>query len=80
MFQQCMCDMQVGSDPFAEEKVKKQERVKQNKASQLANLTGSRGGGGGIPASVQLAAKLPEHGRGKPTKRKQMERTVRGAA
>lgn len=66
--------LQAGADPFTEERTKKRERVKKNKASQLANLQGSKPGG--IPASVQLAAKLPEHGRGKPTKRKEMQSTV----
>lgn len=72
--------MQAGADPFTEERTKKRERVKQNKALQLKNLAaGAKGGSAaaGIPASVQLAAKLPEHGRGRPTKRKEMEKTVR---
>jgi regulator of ribosome biosynthesis len=72
------CAVQVGADPFTEEKAQKRERVKRNKASQLANLTGARGGApAGIPASVQLAGSLPEHGRGRPTKRKDMQPMVR---
>lgn len=36
-------------------------------------------GGGGVPSSVQLSAKLPEHGRGRPTKRSEMGNAVSAA-
>lgn len=74
--------LQAGSDPFTEEKAKKRERVKKNQERHVANLKAAGGGGkgaprsGGIPSSVQLAAKLPEHGRGRPTKRSQMGEAV----
>lgn len=44
---------------------------------------GARGGGGApaaLPPTLQLAASLPEHGRGRPSKRKEIRDDVRAHA
>ena len=72
---------QAGEDPFQEEKRAKKERVKKQAARQLNNMAVSRqasggGGGGSVPTSLQLAASLPEHGRGRPAKGVHLEGAV----
>lgn len=61
-------------DPFTKNMKEKKERVKKQSQRQLANLKNAakEGGQGALPATLRLAATLPEHGRGKPTKRKEM--------
>lgn len=61
-------------DPFSRKLKEKKERVDKNKKQQLANLKHADkvGGKGALPATLRLAASLPEHGRGVPTKRKEM--------
>jgi regulator of ribosome biosynthesis len=61
-------------DPFTRQLKEKKERVKKQGDRQLANLKNAvkEGGKGALPATLRLAAALPEHGRGKPTKRKEM--------
>jgi len=61
-------------DPFTRNLKEKKERVKKQSGRQLANLktAAKEGGQGALPATLRLAATLPEHGRGKPTKRKEM--------
>lgn len=61
-------------DPFTRNMKEKKGRVKKQSERQLANLKNAakEGGQGALPATLRLAATLPEHGRGKPTKRKEM--------
>lgn len=61
-------------DPFTKNAKEKRERVKKQKGRQLDNLKNAvkEGGKGALPATLRLAASLPEHGHGKPTKRKEM--------
>lgn len=61
-------------DPFSRKLKEKKERVSKNKKQQLNNLKNADkvGGKGALPATLRLAASLPEHGRGVPTKRKEM--------
>ncbi|GFR50857.1 hypothetical protein Agub_g13140, partial [Astrephomene gubernaculifera] len=51
-----------GEDPFAALAAEKRERVKTNRASQLANLKQAAKKGGALPASLRLAATLPGEG------------------
>lgn len=48
---------------------------------QLANLKAAlkKGGKGAVPNTLQLAAALPEHGRGQPAKRKDLRDNVRSS-
>jgi regulator of ribosome biosynthesis len=61
-------------DPFSRKLKEKKERVKKNEKQRLGNLKNAvkEGGKGALPATLKLAASLPEHGRGKPSKRKEM--------
>jgi regulator of ribosome biosynthesis len=61
-------------DPFTRSARDKKDRVKKQTQRQLANLkhAAKEGGQGALPATLRLAATLPEHGRGRPTKRKEM--------
>lgn len=61
-------------DPFTKNAKDKRERVKKQKGRQLENLKNAvkEGGTGALPATLRLSATLPEHGHGKPTKRKDM--------
>ena len=61
-------------DPFTKSRREKRDRIKKNSSQQLANLktAAKEGGVGALPATLRLAATLPEHGRGKPSKRKEM--------
>jgi regulator of ribosome biosynthesis len=68
---------ELGDDPFATLKQEKRERVRKNQQQQLANLKGAAKGGAALPPTLRLAAALPEKGRGKPTKRKDMKDEVR---
>lgn len=62
--------LQVGEDPFTQLKKEKKDRVKKNQKQQLENLKVTAKGGGQLPASLRLAAQLPEHGRGPPEKKR----------
>ena len=57
-----------------ERKAKKES----NKGRELANVKNAlkKAGKGAVPSSLKLAAALPEHGRGKPTKRKELKEDV----
>ena len=61
-------------DPFTRKLKEKKERVKKNEKQRLGNLKTAvkEGGNAALPATLKLAASLPEHGRGKPSKRKEM--------
>ena len=69
---------QVGEDPFTQMKKDKAGRVKAGEKLQLANVKHSlkTAGKGSVPPTLKLAASLPEHGRGKPTKRKELKQDV----
>ena len=69
-------------DPFTKMRKEKKQRVKKNEAQQLANLKAAAKSGGKqvLPATLKLAASLPEHGRGKPTKRKELKGELKVAA
>ena len=68
---------EVGDDPFTRLRQEKRERVKKNQQQQLANLKGATKGGARLPPPLRLAAALPEKGRGKPVKRKELKDEVR---
>jgi hypothetical protein len=72
---------QVGSDPFTEMRQAKRERTKKNEKQQMGNLKVAlkQSGPRALPGTVRLAASLPQHGKGRPTKRKDMEDDVRGS-
>lgn len=69
-------------DPFTRMKKEKKERIKKQEARQLGNLKAAAkaGGRGVLPATLRLAANLPEHGRGKPTKRKELLSELKSAS
>jgi hypothetical protein len=69
---------QVGEDPFSKLRQEKRARVKKNSEQQLANLKEAAKSGAALPPTLRLAAALPEKGRGKPTKRKELKNEVRG--
>ena len=73
---------QVGSDPFAEMRLAKRERTQKNEKQQMGNLKVAlkESGPRALPGTVRLAASLPQHGKGRPTKRKDMEDDVRCSA
>lgn len=71
---------QVGEDPFTKLKQEKRERVKDQQKRQLQNVKASAkavGSSAALPPTLKLAAALPAHGKGKPTKRKDMHDDVR---
>ena len=57
----------------------KRERTKKNEKQQMGNLKVAlkQSGPRSLPGTVRLAASLPEHGKGRPSKRKDMEEDVR---
>ena len=61
-------------DPFASMRKEKKQRVKKQEDQQLKNLKASAkaGGNAALPPTLKLAAALPEHGRGRPSKRKEL--------
>lgn len=65
-------------DPFAEQKKQKRDRVKAQDKRQLDNLktTARAGGAAALPSTLRLAATLPEHGKGRPVKRKELHDDV----
>ncbi len=74
------CRVQVGEDPFAALKQEKRERVKAQRQRQVANVKASskdRGGPVALPPTLKLAAALPAHGKGKPSKRQEIQDDVR---
>ena len=71
--------LQVGSDPFTEMRQAKRERLKKNEKQQMGNLKVAmkQSGPRALPGTVKLAASLPQHGNGRPSKRKDTEDDVR---
>lgn len=70
---------QAGSDPFTDMRQGKKDRIRLNEKQQMGNLKTAikASGSGALPATLKLAARLPEHGKGVPTKRKDLEADVR---
>ena len=68
-----MC-FQVGDDPFLQMENDRKGKVKAGKKRELANVKNSlkKIGKSAVPTTLKLAATLPEHGKGKPTKRKEL--------
>ena len=69
----------MGEDPFTKLKQEKRERVKDQHKRQVANIKASAkttGSSAALPPTLKLAASLPAHGKGKPTKRKEMQDDV----
>ncbi|GIL88312.1 hypothetical protein Vretifemale_16225, partial [Volvox reticuliferus] len=77
-----------GEDPFAVLAAEKRERVKTNRAAQLANLkqAAKKAGPGVLPASLRLAATLPSEGGkvgkgvGKSLRRKELKDDIKTAS
>lgn len=71
---------QVGDDPFSAGIREKKERVAKQDKRRLANLkaTAKAGGTSSLPPTLKLAASLPQHGKGRPVKRKELKDDVRG--
>lgn len=70
--------MQVGEDPFSQMKKDKAGKVKAGQKRELANVKNAlkKAGRGAVPPTLKLAASLPEHGRGRPTKQKELKDDV----
>ncbi|CAL8467031.1 g6567 [Coccomyxa elongata] len=76
-------DDKVGEDPFTKLKQEKRERVKDQQKRQLQNIKASAkavGSSAAVPPTLKLAAALPAHGKGKPTKRKDMHDDIKQAS
>ncbi|KAI7840975.1 hypothetical protein COHA_005204 [Chlorella ohadii] len=82
-------DEQTGvEDPFTKQRAEKRERVKKQEKQQLANLkvrwlagaAAKAGGSGALPPTLRLAAALPEHGKGRPAKRKELKHELKAAS
>lgn len=71
--------LQPGEDPFTQLRKEKRERVAKQAKQQAANVKQAlqTGGRAAVPATLRLAATLPEKGRGKPIKRKELRDEVR---
>jgi regulator of ribosome biosynthesis len=71
--------LQPGEDPFTLLRQEKRERVKHQQKQQLANVKQAvkESGAAAVPATLRLAAALPNKGKGKPTKRKELRDEVR---
>ena len=72
--------LQVGEDPFTALRQEKRERVKAQRQRQVANIKGSSKSADvseRLPPTLKLAAGLPAHGRGKLSKRQDMQDDVR---
>lgn len=69
---------QVGEDPFTKQRQEKNERIKKQAKQQLTNLKAAAKAGGtaALPPTLRLAATLPEHGKGRPVKRKELHGEV----
>lgn len=68
----------MGEDPFTAMQKEKKAKTKSNKDRELANVknTLKKVGKNAVPSALKLAASLPEHGRGKPVKRKDLKDDV----
>ncbi|KAK9916893.1 hypothetical protein WJX75_008410 [Coccomyxa subellipsoidea] len=76
-------DDKIGEDPFSKLKQEMRERVKDQQKRQLQNIKASAkavGSSAALPPTLKLAAALPAHGKGKPTKRKEMHDDIKQAS
>ena len=71
--------LQAGEDPFGEEQKEKKARIASQEGRQLKNKQASDKihGKAVLPPTLKLAASLPEHGKGVPTKRRELKSDVR---
>jgi regulator of ribosome biosynthesis len=69
-------------DPFTLLAREKKERVKRQDKRQVANLKNAvkAGGAGALPPTLRLAAALPEHGRGAPARRRELQPELKAAS
>ena len=71
--------LQGGDDPFSRAAKEKRDLVKATEKRQIKNAKAAlktAGPGAPLPPTLKLAASLPEHGKGKPAKRKEMQDDV----
>lgn len=70
--------MQPGEDPFTQLRQEKRDRLKKQNKQQLANVKQAvkTSGAAAVPTTLRLAAALPEKGKGKPAKRKELRDEV----
>ncbi|KAI3432831.1 hypothetical protein D9Q98_010415 [Chlorella vulgaris] len=70
-----------GEDPFTKQRQDKKERAKKQQKQQLANVKAAvkAGGMAALPPTLRLAAALPEHGKGRPAKRKELHDELKSA-
>ncbi|KAL0031736.1 hypothetical protein WJX79_004189 [Trebouxia sp. C0005] len=73
---------QPGEDPFGEERKEKKARLASQEGRQLKNKQASDKihGKPMLPPTLKLAASLPEHGKGVPTKRRELKADVKSAS
>jgi hypothetical protein len=69
--------IQPGEDPFTRLRQEKRQRIKEQSGRQLANAK-LAAKAGALPATLRLAANLPEKGKGKHHKRKDLKGEVGG--
>ncbi len=71
---------QVGDDPFTAGMHEKKERIAKQEKRRLANLKAAAKAAGteALPPTLKLAASLPQHGKGRPVKRKELKYDVWG--
>lgn len=72
----------LGEDPFSKAKTEKKQRTARQTTQQLANLkvAAKQGGKAALPSTIKLAASLPEHGKGRPVKRKDLRGELKSAS
>lgn len=70
---------QAGEDPFGDQRKDKKARIASQEGRQLKNKQASDKihGKPVLPPTLKLAASLPEHGKGAPTKRRELKLDVR---
>ena len=75
----CIGTLQAGEDPFGDQRKEKRARVGSQEGRQLKNKQASDKihGKPVLPPTLKLAASLPEHGKGAPTKRRELKADVR---
>ena len=71
--------LQAGEDPFGDQQKEKKARIASQEGRQLKNKQASNKihGKPVLPPTLKLAASLPEHGKGVPTKRRELKADVR---
>lgn len=71
--------LQAGEDPFGDQRKEKKARIASQEGRQLKNKQASDKihGKPVLPPTLKLAASLPEHGKGIPTKRRELKADVR---